>query len=196
MLNLLTCTLGGVINRVVGVQVTASAPIELRAAGALTTLTDIDCAAPAITLTPGPVPLRLISTANLNVNATIAGTPTVNLLRASLLADVTANGTAPPQTFAYPSQFEIPRRVGSAPLGLGGLLNFTATDVTVIGTSGLTTLAGILVTPTFNLLNTALGSLDSVILAPLARALGLSLGGTDLTALSLDCESGGTRLVG
>ncbi len=84
--------------------------------------------------------------------------------------------------------------MGAAPLGLAGLLGFTAFDVTVANLN-LTTLAGRVVTPAFNAVNNLLGSVDSLVVGPVARALGLSLGGTDLTALSLDCERGGGRLV-
>lgn len=51
VLNLLSCTLGS-LNRVIDLNVNGSAPIAVTAAGATTTLTDIDCEAPAITLDP------------------------------------------------------------------------------------------------------------------------------------------------
>lgn len=141
------------------------------------------------------MPFTISSSANLTIDASVAGSPIGELFNASLLATGGGPVSAAPQTFLYPSEFGSPRRVGAAPLGLAGLLDFTASDVTVANL-GLTTLASRVVTPAFNAVNGLLGSVDSLVIGPLARALGLSLGGTDLTALSLDCESGGTRLVG
>lgn len=194
VLNLLGCVLTP-LNRLVTLNVNGSAPMAVTAAGATTTLTDIDCENPAITLDPGPVPFTISSTANLTIDASVAGSPIGDLFNASLVATAGGSGSAAPQTFLHPSEFGSPRRVGAAPLGLAGLLGFTASDVTVVNVN-LGTLASRVVTPAFNAVNGLLGSVDSLVIGPVARTLGLSLGGTDLTALSLDCERGGGRLVG
>lgn len=198
LVDFLTCLLGGTIDRVITLEAHLAGSIDLRAAGADVTLTDIDCEVvpPRITLTPQPVPLELLSNVQLTVTGTLAGVPLGDVAVIDLGARAASYGTAGPETFLDPADFgPPPRRVGSNPLGLGGLLNIGTSNVTIANVPLTPILQPVLV-PLTVVVNGLLQDIDQLLLAPLANALGLSLGGADLTALSMYCDRVNPRLVG
>jgi uncharacterized membrane protein len=195
-----TCLLGGFVGRLIEIELNATVPIELKAAGAEVTLTDIACRAPQfITLDPAPMPVKLVTSVNAELNGRLKrlnGTTLANLgpiLSVNATGGTVTNATAPPQDFLHPSEFGVPRRVGSSPLGLADLTTFQATDVTLLN-SDLTASFSLLTGPASTLVNNALGPLDSLLIGPLNNVLGLNVGGADLTALSDSLKCGALRL--
>jgi uncharacterized membrane protein len=193
----LTCTLGGVVSRIITLNVNGTAPIQFSAAGARATLVDIACdtTPETITLDPEPVPLSLVSTVDVNVSGTLAGTSLGNVFSVRATADATASADAGDQTFANPLEFGVPRRATADPLGLAGLTTFTVSDVALLNTD-VGPVLNALATPVVPLVNQALGDLDSLLIGPLNELLGINLGGADLTAIpdSLQCDRTAVRL--
>lgn len=197
-LNWLTCLLGGTINRAVSLEVTYDGDIALRAAGADAVLQSIDCEStpPRITVAPEPIPLELLSDIDLVVRARVGTSAPFEIARIELDAGAVTVGTAGAQTFLDPTEFgPPPRRVGASPLGLAGLLNVTPGQINLAQVP-LSPLVSPLALPLTNSLNALLAQLDAQVLATVANGLGLSLGGADLTALSMECELQRPRLVG
>ncbi|CAN5551434.1 TadG family pilus assembly protein [soil metagenome] len=187
VLGALACLLGPVL-KPVGVNISGELPITLTAAGAVATLTDIDCTSvpPSISVDPGPQAVDLGIGGLLH--ATVAGVP---LLDADIGATATSVTTAPEQLFLHPAEFLVTRRVGSAPVGLSDLLQVELTDLVVAGVQ-FNVLAGILRPVVAAALNSLLGQIDQFVVSPLAELFGINLGGVDLTALSLECGGAGS----
>ncbi|MGK2949525.1 MAG: pilus assembly protein TadG-related protein [Acidimicrobiales bacterium] len=194
----LTCLLSGTINRAVTLDVQYDGDIDLRAAGADAVLQSIDCEStpPRITVAPEPIPLELLSDIVLTVRATVGGGAPFEIGRIELDAGAVTTGVAGPQTFLDPTEFGPPaRRVGANPLGLAGLLNVTPGQIDLLQVP-LSPLVSPLAVPLTNALNALLAEVDAQLLSTVANGLGLSLGGADLTALSMECELQRPRLVG
>jgi hypothetical protein len=181
----------------IGVTLNGSLPLDLTVAGATGTLSAINCATPSITVASTTQALNLNVGANLNLDVTLAGSSMLSAAKVAIAAGVKTAATNYSTTFNSPSEFgpSHAKSVGSSALGLNGLLNVTAANVSVLNigllnglTSGL--LAG-LVTP---VLNTLLGSLDTALIVPLAKVLGIKFGGADIAALAIRCN--GLRLAG
>jgi hypothetical protein len=176
--------------------------IAVRAAGADVTLNDIDCTSvpPRITLGPNPVPLSVVSDLVVTVTGTLAGKSLGNVATFTFPANATSAGTAGPETFLDPTQFgPPPRRIGSNPLGLSSLVNFnspTMTSSIVPNRVPLTPIINRAMTPLKNRLNFLVGELDTKLFGPVAQALNLTIGGADLTAMSMGCQLIRPRLVG
>ena len=202
LISFATCLLGGRIDRALTLDVTYTGGISLVAAGATVTLDDIDCTSvpPRITLGPQPVPLSLVSDLVVTVTGSLAGTSLGNVATFTFPAGATAAGTAGPETFLDPTQFgPPPRRVGSNPLGLSSLVNFnspTMTSSIVPDRVSLSPIINRAMTPLKNRLNFLIGELDTKLFGPTAQALNLTIGGADLTAMSMGCELVRPRLVG
>lgn len=192
-----TCLLGGYVGRLIELELNATVPISLKAAGAEVTLTDIACRDPQfITLDPALMPLELRTAISASLNGRLRrlnGTTLANLgpiLSVNAAGNVVTEASAPPQDFLHPSEFGIPRRVGSTPLGLGGLTAFESADVTLLD-SDFSAVFSLLTGPASTLVNDVLGPLDDLLVGPLNDMLGLTVGGADLTAIpnSLRCEA-------
>lgn len=126
---LLSCTLGGYVGRVVTLDLNADVHIGLEAVGAKATLASITCAAPqTITLAPELQPLALTSNVDLTFTGTIGTNSLGDVLRVRGTAGAAATSTVPLQVFAHPAEFGTPRSIGSHLLGLAGLTNFKATS--------------------------------------------------------------------
>lgn len=191
---LLTCSLGGYVGRIVTLDLNASVPIALEAAGAKALLTGITCTNPqSITLSPEPQPLSLTSNVDLTFTGQVGTNSLGDVLQVRGTAGAAAASTAPPQVFAHPDEFGTPRTVGSNPLGLAGLTNFTATDVSLLN-ADLGPVLSTLTPPVLSLVNSTLGQLDTALMGPLHDLLGLNLGGADLTAITDSLKCDGVRL--
>jgi uncharacterized membrane protein len=178
----------GVVNKLVSLDLNASIPISLSAAGASATLTNIACTTPqSITLTPTLNPLTVNANVDMTFTGTLLGNSLGNVLQVRASAGAKAQSTPAAQVFLNPSQFNVPRTVSSGPIGLAGLTNLTTSNVTLLNANlgpVLSVLGAAAVIP----VNAALGLLDSTLISPLNHLLGLAIGGADLTALGMRCN--------
>jgi len=172
-------------------NVTGDLPVRLTLAGATGTLAAANCA--GITVSADPV--------------AFAGSAQVTTLRVKILGlnilDVgvtsltpSVDGPAANLTFSYPSEFSPPafsKHTGSQPIGLQSLTTYSSGTVTVLGVIPLGLTSGSIVSAVLGALPALLGNVDSTVLTPLLTALGLDIGGADVTALkdALQCTSPG-----
>lgn len=197
-LSWLTCVLTGTLNQTVSLEVVYDGEIALRAAGADAVLQSIDCEStpPRITVAPEPIPLELLSDIELTVRARVGTSAPFDIATIQTNAGAVTTGVAGPQTFLDPTEFgPPPRRVGANPLGLAGLLNVTPGQIDLLEVP-LAPLVNPLALPLTNAVNALLAQVDAQLLQTVANGIGLSLGGADLTALSMECELQRPRLVG
>ena len=162
-------------------------PIYVEAASADASLRGIACANPVDDSTVSvhtdaqAVRARIGRVTDIN-----AATPVVNdavllnllLIKLTARADVSLAGSASDLSFNGPFDWENTQTVGSTSLGLGDLLSGDL-DLSLLGLSLSSVLA---------LLNPVLAAVDDGLLDPLLSALGVSLGGGDVTNFSLDCS--------
>lgn len=192
---LLTCTLGGIVNKVITLDLNASIPIDLNLAKAKATLTAINCANPqSITLDPEIAPLVVASNIDMTFTGSVLGNSLGNVLRVRADAGLVSQSEPPPVSFLHPSEFGIPKTVTSNTLSLAGLTNLTVTDTTVLN-ADLGPVSAVLGSAAVVPLNAAFTALDTGLITPLVHALGLGIGGADLTALSNSLVCDGLRLV-
>lgn len=137
-----------------------------------------------------PKPLAL----NLSENLTVASLLGINVARVQVTNLVTSvTGATQANDFAYTSAFLPPVgtgstvRMGSTQIGLASLLGPTSANVTLLGIpiAPLGTVVSLLATT----LNPLLASLDTLVIDPLAKALGLNLGGGDVGANDMHCNA-------
>ncbi len=183
LVSLLTCLLSPVLK----LDIDVSTPISLTAASAQATLTGINCATTPkqITLAPTLGAVNLTSDVDITVRGTLAGVNLGNVL--------VIHASAGAKTVSNPGPTTINEgataTVGSTPLGLAGLTNLTATNVQVLNL-GLTSILSPLITPLLGIVNTALGAVDTALLSPVLKHLGVQIGGADLTAIPGSVTSG------
>ncbi|HEX2700845.1 MAG TPA: pilus assembly protein TadG-related protein [Acidimicrobiales bacterium] len=168
-------------------------PVSLTAAGATGTLASIAC--PPVSGSGGSigvgVDLKAVgetSTSALGVSASVLGLP-VTLFSVATTATASTDPAPASLSFAYPSEFSpsaTGKQVGSAPLGLAGMTTFTSSATAL----GVVTVPTGLVPAVTSTLSTVLGNLDSSVLAPLLRTLGVSIGAADVAALKDALVSG------
>lgn len=195
LLGLVVSCLLGPVGKIINLNLNASIPIALEAGGAAANLEAVNCDPPkSITVGLDTLPLTLTSNVDLNFTGAIGPISLGSVLRVQATGGVTAQSTVADQVFHYPSEFgPPPRSVGSTTLGLAGLTNFTATNVSLLNV-GLTSALNVLSAAVLPLVNTTLGALDSLLVNPLNKLLGLSMGGADLTALENSMKCNGVRL--
>lgn len=193
VLGLLGCLLNPLLP--VGVSINGSLPLDITAAGATANLAAINCATPSITVNSTTQAVNLNSAINLALNVTLAGTPFLNAARVNIAAGVKTTPVNSVTTFNSPSEFwpTLTKSVGSSALGLNGLLNISSANVSVLnGLLNTAAVSGVVSTLVVPVLNTLLSSLDSALIVPLTRTLGVKLGGADIAALGINCN--GLRL--
>ncbi len=188
----LTPTIG---TNILGVlKVSGTTPIDLLAAGATGTLKLIQCPQKNIVVTADPVAISS-STKTTRLNVTTLANLQV------LDADVTASrsaidGAAQDIPFTYDADFNPPntvsKHIGSQPLGLKALTNVSSTsaNVSLLGLASVGLSEGTVLGAVNNLVSTVIGDVDQNILTPLLSALGLDVGGADVTALGRDPATG------
>jgi hypothetical protein len=174
---------------VLGTSVTGTIPLTETVAGARGTLTAINCGSTkSITVGVNPQPVTVVTGLNLTIR--LLGIP---IASTAISASAAPNGTSNGGTFLYSSQFLPPVGTGTmqaAPttnLGLAGLLSVDNAEVTVLGVLPVTLTA--LTTGLNNALSPLLTLLDAAITGPVAHALGLDIGGSDIGASSLNCSN-------
>lgn len=163
-------------------RVTGDLPVRITLAGATGTLTAATCS--GITVSADP--------------QAFAGSAVVSTLRVSSLGlipilDVavtsftpSVDGPAVSLSFSYPSEFAPPafsKHAGSQPIGLQSLTTYTTGTVTLLGLIPLGLTSGSIVSAVVGALPGLLGGVDTNVLTPLLTALGVDVGGADVTAL-------------
>lgn len=185
---------------VLGLTGAVSLPVYLEGGGTTAALTDIRCAAPvdasevdvhtdgqavraAVGLV-GSTDLQDGTSAVTVADAMVADIPLV--VRVAGSGDLVVAHSASDLTFTGPFDWSNTQTTGTATLGLASLLrqqlDFTVTTLT-LGVDPLT-----VENDTRAILNPVLDELDSRLFDPLLSALGINLGGGDVTAWDLDCS--------
>ena len=177
---------------VLAVTVNGALPLDITAAGATASLSAINCATPSITVASTTQAVNLNTSVSLNVGVTAVFVP-IGLASLNLTAGAKTTPTNFSTTFVSPGEFgpSNAKSVGSSALGLNGVLNITNANLSVLNGALNLVAVGNLLVPA---VNTLLGSLDSALIVPLTKTLGVKLGGADIAALGYTCN--GLRLVG
>lgn len=175
---------------VLSVTVNGALPLDLTVAGATATLSAINCATPSITVASTTQAVNLNSSVALDLGVKVLFLPPAVLARLSITAGAKTTATDYSTTFNSPTEFgpSNAKSVGSSALGLNGLLNITDANLTALGVVNLSAVATLVVPA----INTLLGSLDTALIVPLTKLLGVKLGGADIAALAVNCN--GLRL--
>jgi hypothetical protein len=184
LLGALACLLGPVW-KTIGLDLTASIPIDIEVAGASAALSAINCGSPkGMTITPTLQPTTIKSSVNVQLSTAALG-PVLGA-SASLNASLVSNPG--PQTFTE-SQFGQVGPVGSSAIGLGSTSPLVLNSVSLLGSGiPLGALLNPLVSTLGAVINPVLQSLTQTLLDPLNHLLGLNLAGADLTPLAVDCS--------
>jgi uncharacterized membrane protein len=179
-----------VLNLLGLVKVTGAFPVELHAGGATGTLKSIECPQKNIVVTADPAALAgALRSSALQVTTLL----NINLLTVNT-SNVTAavDGPAQDLSFSYDSQFSPPnnfsKHIGSQPLGLQSLnsVSGTTANVNVLGLLSLGLSSDGVLAAVLSMLDNVVGALDANVLTPLFMALGIDIGGADVTALGAD----------
>lgn len=177
-------------DHLVKLDITGSAPMVLTSAEAKGTLADIDCTtgARSITIEPEVGAVTLDQTVDISVHPKVLGraTPPIKVQTAARASAV--GGVRPLETFLDPDQFGVPRAVGTTPVGLANLLALDTGKIQ-LGSVKLHKILDVFGQPLIDQINGALGRVDQQVISRLSNTLGFSLGGADLTALSMDCNA-------
>lgn len=175
-----------------GAKVRNAMPLKLTAAGAIANLTSVICADPGkgILVTADPKAFSGTGTATLELSAMVL-LARVSLLRVPTTGTVSeVDGPAEDVFFAYPAEFPPPagtyttKQVGSDPLGLGSLANFSQSGpVEVLGVLPVSEADAVdaimaALRPTF-------AEVDNRVVTRVLNALGLTVGAADIAALTL-----------
>lgn len=177
------------------VKVTGTFPVELHAAGATGTLKSISCPSKNIVVTVDPQAVSgVVKSSTLDVSSL----GLVHLLDVNETNSISTAVDAPAQDvpFTYSADFSPPnnvsKHVGSVPLGIQtpNVITGTTTNVNVLGLATLGLSTGTVLNGVLGALDTMVGDLDSLVLTPLFKALGIDIGGADVTALGTDPVSG------
>ena len=175
-------------------KVTGTAPVDLMGAGATGTLKSIECPQKNIVVTADPTAIDA-STKTTRLNVTTLAN--IHLLNVDVTAQRAAiDGPAEDLPFTYDAEFNPPsqfsKHVGSQPIGLEALTNVSGAgaNVNALGLLSLGLSESTVVNAVVALVDTIIGDIDELILTPLLAALGLDVGGADVTALGYDPATG------
>jgi uncharacterized membrane protein len=172
-------------------KVTGTLPVELHAAGATGTLKSVSCPSKNIVVTADPKAFSgLTQTTTLSVKALAGLIPVLDLVTTSVTPEI--NGPAQDVPFTYSAEFSPPNKVskhmGSDPVGIKSAttLSGAAANVSALGLLSVGLGQGSVVSGVLSALTNVLGDVDEKVLSPLLKALGMDIGGADLTALGVD----------
>ena len=171
------------------VHVTGPLPVNLELAGATGTLTSANCSSSkGSVVTADPKAFDgLGKTATLRAS-TLLGIPLLDV--GTTTATPSVDGPPVALSFSYPTEFlTTTKHAGSQPLGLQSLTSVTPGTVTVLGAIPLGLTANDVVTAVMNALHPVIGNVDGNVLTPLLTAMGVDIGGADVTALGLNCAT-------
>lgn len=184
-----------------GVTLTGALPLTLTASGADANLTSITC--------PSPNGGERVSVDIKPLTTSVGGplTVTASVLTYPVTFNVSTVGTAPTLDptavavdFVHPTEFyptAAAKRVGAAPIGLGGVVTFNTTAsvstppvvpllVQAVVNATLATATPLVATAVTSTLGPLMTSLDTLVVKPLLDTLGVSIGAADVMALNGD----------
>ncbi len=179
--------LGGILNLPIYVEA-ASADASLRG---VTCVTPKDSSTVSVHTDAQAVRARVGTLADINAatpslsDATILNI--IGLVRVTGRADVAAANSATDLTFHGPFDWNNTQTVGATSLGLGNLIRTQPLHLDLHALGLGLGLGGVLGS-VLGLLNPILSVVDNGLLDPLLSALGVSLGGGDVTNFMLDCD--------
>lgn len=184
-----------ILNLLGSVKVTGAFPVEVHAGAATGTLTSIVCPSKNIVVTADPTAIAgTVKSSALNAT-TLLDIPLLTVNQSNV-TPLTVDGPAQDLPFTYSSDFSPPnnvsKHIGSQPLGLQTLNNISGstTNVNALGLLTLGLSAGGILSAVLSALDNIVGDLDNLVLTPLFKALGIDIGGADVTALGIDPVSG------
>lgn len=172
-------------------KVTGTLPVNLQAAGATGTLKTVSCPSKNIVVTADPKAFSGLSqSTTISVKALAGLIPVLDLVATSVTPEI--NGPPQDVAFTYSADFSPPNQVskhmGSDPVGLktattlqGTAANVSALGLLTVGLGQNSVVSGVLAA-----LSNVLGDVDTGVLTPMLKALGMDIGGADLTALGVD----------
>jgi uncharacterized membrane protein len=172
------------------VKVTGAFPIEVHAAGATGTLKSIACPSKNIVVTADPAAFSGVVKSSSLAVTTLGLLPLLTVDQSNVTAAV--DGPAQDIPFTYSADFSPPnnvsKHIGSQPIGLQTLNNIsgTATNINALNLLTVGLSSGGVLTAVLSSLDTIVGDLDNLVLTPLFKALGIDIGGADVTALGAD----------
>lgn len=175
-------------------KVTGPLAVNLELAGATGTLKAANCgSSKSIVVTADPKAFDGAAKTTTLRASTLLGLPVLDVQTTSATPSV--NGPPVDLSFSYPGQFTPPanppfsKHAGSQPVGLQGLTSVNSGQVTLLGALPLGSTTGDLVAAILNALHPVIGDVDNNVLTPLLTAMGLDVGGADVTALGLNCPT-------
>lgn len=179
------------------VKVTGLFPVELHAAGATGTLKSVACPSKDIVVTADP---KAFSGALKSSRLRVTSLSLLHLMDVDQTNSISTavDGPAQDLAFTYSTEFSPPndvsKHVGSHPLGIKtpNVVTGTAVNVNLLGLASLGLSAGTVLDAVIAALDTMVGDIDSLVLTPLFKALGITIGGADVTALGIDPFTGGS----
>lgn len=173
-------------------------PVYVEAASATASVRQITCATPSSSSTvkvhtdAQAVRARVGTLSDINaVNPTLSDATILNVLglvSVSARADISLAGSSSDLTFNGPFDWDNTKTVGSSSLGLGNLIESQPLSLT-LHALGLGLGLGGVISSLLAILNPILSAIDNGLLDPVLAALGLSLGGGDITNFSIDCNA-------
>lgn len=179
------------------VKVTGLFPVDLHAAGATGTLKSVACPSKDIVVTADP---KAFSGALKSSRLRVTSLSLLHLMDVDQTNSISTavDGPAQDLAFTYSTEFSPPndvsKHVGSQPLGIKtpNVVTGTAVNVNLLGLASLGLSAGTVLDAVIAALDTMVGDIDSLVLTPLFKALGITIGGADVTALGIDPFTGGS----
>lgn len=176
-------------------KVTGAFPVEVHAGKATGTLKSIACPSKNIVVTVDPTAIAGTAKSSALSVTTLLNIPLLTVNQSNVTP---LSVDSPPQdlAFAYSTDFSPPndvsKHMGSQPIGLQTLNNIsgTTTDVNAAGLLTVGLSAGGVLSAVLSMLDGIVGELDTKVLTPLFSALGIDIGGADVTALGIDPATG------
>jgi uncharacterized membrane protein len=174
-------------------KVAGTFPVEVHAAGATGTLKSVACPSKNIVVTVDPTAFSgSVKTSTLEVT-TLLG---IHVLDVNQTNSISVPVDAPAQDvpFTYSTDFDPPNTVSkhvASPVGLqtANVVNGSTSNINLLGIPiGLN--AGSILNGVLGALDTMVGDLDTLVVTPLLKALGMDIGGADVTALGIDPVTG------
>jgi uncharacterized membrane protein len=176
---------------IVGARVRNALPFTITAGGADGKIESIDCTSTPKSITVGVDPKQVTASSTgtvqlvSQISVPLVGTVVTPLLDVVTSGSLTTTGTHSSLPFSYPSEFGVPgKHAGSNSLGMSGT-SYAAASWTVLGALSLP--AANVAASVVGSLAAVMGDVDTNVVVPLLRALGVDAGSADVAALGLTC---------
>lgn len=172
---------------IAGARVINALPYSITAGGADGRLEAIDCVSNPKSITVGvdPKPVAATSTGTVRLTSTVLGVTTA-VMDVDASGTFSTTGTHTSLNFLYPAEFGDPgKHAGSNSLGMSGTA-YVASSWTVLGALSLP--AADVAAAVVGTLAATMGDVDTNVVVPLLRALGVDAGSADVVATGIKCE--------